>query len=138
MGCIGAQYDAASEFRRLGLPNNDFRLTEVNKTFEMCSTYPALLCVPNVKGLTDQDLMAVGAFRSRARIPALCWIHPISRATIWRCSQPGAGVSQSRCAEDERYNPRPPPTSLAATSSFFYAPRSFVFCHVFLWCADRL
>ena len=37
---------------------------------------------------------AVGAFRSRARIPVLTWACTFSEATIWRCSQPRV---RSRC-----------------------------------------
>ncbi len=42
-------YDPLQEFKRMGLPNADFRITDANRNYELCSTYPAVLCVPNTK-----------------------------------------------------------------------------------------
>jgi len=52
---------------------------------------------------TDDDLVKVGNFRSRARIPVLSWLHPESQASLTRCSQPSVGVTARRSADDERY-----------------------------------
>ncbi|XP_066269847.1 myotubularin-related protein 2-like isoform X3 [Branchiostoma lanceolatum] len=94
-------YSAVEEFKRLGLPNDAWRITKVNENYEFCDTYPAVLSVP--KAATDDDLRRVGVFRSRCRIPALSWIHPESQATISRCSQPLVGVGGKRCRDDEKY-----------------------------------
>eukprot|EP00058_Branchiostoma_floridae_P005246 XP_002590734.1 hypothetical protein BRAFLDRAFT_121921 [Branchiostoma floridae] len=94
-------YSPVEEFKRLGLPNDAWRITKVNENYEFCDTYPGVLSVP--KAASDDDLRRVGVFRSRCRIPALSWIHPESQATISRCSQPLVGVGGKRCRDDEKY-----------------------------------
>ncbi|XP_075691994.1 myotubularin isoform X2 [Rhinoderma darwinii] len=94
-------YDPVEEFRRQGLPNNNWRLTFINKMYEFCDTYPPLLMVPF--NATDDDLRKVSAFRSRNRIPVLSWIHPENQSVITRCSQPLVGMSGKRNKDDERY-----------------------------------
>ena len=54
-----------------GLPNKKWRITFVNKSYELCDTYPTVLAVP-VKSSED-DLKRVAAFRSRGRIPVRKW-----------------------------------------------------------------
>lgn len=94
-------YDPVKEFHRQGLPNNNWRLTFINKTYEFCDTYPPLLMAPF--NATDDDLRKVAAFRSRNRIPVLSWIHPENQSVITRCSQPLVGMSGKRNRDDERY-----------------------------------
>ncbi|XP_078478077.1 phosphatidylinositol-3,5-bisphosphate 3-phosphatase MTMR2-like, partial [Lampetra planeri] len=79
-------YDPIAEYRRLGLPNESWRISRVNESYEFCDSYPSLLVVPSAA--RDDDLRRVAAFRARARIPVLSWIHPESQATVTRCSQP--------------------------------------------------
>lgn len=55
------------------------------------------------KALSDEDVADCAKFRSRGRIPALSWMHPVSLATITRCSQPLVGVSSNRSRADEKY-----------------------------------
>lgn len=50
-----------------GLPNNKWRITFINKSYDLCDTYPTVLAVP-FKSKED-DLRRVAAFRSRGRIP---------------------------------------------------------------------
>lgn len=90
-----------AEFKRLNLPNDSWRITKINDKYKLCDTYPSILVVPQTA--TETDLTAVAAFRSRARLPVLSWIHPESQASIVRCSQPLTGISGQRCAEDEKY-----------------------------------
>uniref|UniRef100_A0A6Q2Z3U1 Myotubularin n=1 Tax=Esox lucius TaxID=8010 RepID=A0A6Q2Z3U1_ESOLU len=89
------------EFRRQGLPNEKWRITFVNETYELCDTYPTILAVPFRS--SDEDLRKVSAFRSRGRIPVLSWIHRENQAVICRCSQPLVGMSGKRNKDDERY-----------------------------------
>jgi len=93
-------YDPIKEYKRMGIPNDSWRLTKINSRYEFADTYPAILCVP--AQATDADLEKVGNFRSRARIPVLSWIHPESQASLTRCSQPSVGVTARRSADDER------------------------------------
>ncbi|XP_066570987.1 myotubularin isoform X2 [Amia ocellicauda] len=94
-------YSPIQEYRRQGLPNTTWRITFLNKVYELCDTYPTILVVPFKA--TDEDLRKVAAFRSRNRIPVLSWIHPENQAVIMRCSQPLVGMSGKRNKDDERY-----------------------------------
>ncbi|XP_038272548.1 myotubularin isoform X1 [Dermochelys coriacea] len=94
-------YNAMSEYRRQGLPSEQWRVTFINEHYGLCDTYPSLLVVPY--NATDDDLKKVAAFRSRNRIPVLSWIHPENQAVVMRSSQPLVGMSGKRNKEDERY-----------------------------------
>ncbi|KAM6144223.1 myotubularin isoform 3-T3 [Erethizon dorsatum] len=94
-------YNPVEEYRRQGLPNHNWRITFINKCYELCDTYPALLMVPY--RASDEDLRRVAAFRSRNRIPVLSWIHPENKTAIVRCSQPLVGMSGKRNKDDEKY-----------------------------------
>ncbi|KAL1138901.1 hypothetical protein AAG570_008963 [Ranatra chinensis] len=94
-------YEPIAELKRMGVPNDMWRITKVNDTYELCDSYPAVWSVP--ASATDDDLRTVAAFRSRGRLPVLSWIHPEGQATITRCSQPLVGVSGKKSKEDEKY-----------------------------------
>ncbi|XP_041865076.1 myotubularin-related protein 2 isoform X2 [Melanotaenia boesemani] len=94
-------YDAVSEYKRQGIPNESWRITKVNDHYELCDTYPSTLAVP--VNIPDEELKRVAAFRAKGRIPVLSWIHPESQATVTRCSQPMVGVNGKRSKEDEKY-----------------------------------
>ncbi|XP_074863506.1 phosphatidylinositol-3-phosphate phosphatase MTMR1 isoform X4 [Carettochelys insculpta] len=94
-------YDPMAEYKRQGLPNESWKISKINSTYELCDTYPAVLVVPT--SVKDEDLSKVAAFRAKGRIPVLSWIHPESQATITRCSQPLVGPNDKRCKEDEKY-----------------------------------
>lgn len=59
--------DSGLPFFLQGLPNHHWRITFINKCYELCDTYPALLVVPY--RASDDDLRRVATFRSRNRIP---------------------------------------------------------------------
>ncbi|XP_046773354.1 myotubularin-related protein 1 isoform X9 [Gallus gallus] len=94
-------YDPMSEYKRQGLPNESWKISKINSTYELCDTYPAILVVPT--SVKDDDLSKVAAFRAKGRVPVLSWIHPESQATITRCSQPLVGPNDKHCKEDEKY-----------------------------------
>uniref|UniRef100_A0A667XG79 Myotubularin n=1 Tax=Myripristis murdjan TaxID=586833 RepID=A0A667XG79_9TELE len=94
-------YKPMEEFRRQGLPNDKWRISFINKSYELCDTYPTVLAVPYKA--TEEDLRKVATFRSRGRIPVLSWIHRENQAVIARCSQPLVGMSGKRNKDDERY-----------------------------------
>lgn len=101
------QYDARTEFRRQGLFREGvsvekcpWRLSTANYEYKLCPSYPQLLIVP--KEVSDEELFTVAAFRSEQRLPSLVWAHKSNGATLWRSSQPRAGVSGS-CYQDERF-----------------------------------
>ncbi len=69
-------------------------------TPQFSPTYPALIPVPS--SISDNTLNYAGRYRSRARIPALTYIHPVNNCSITRCSQPLVGVRQNRSIQDEK------------------------------------
>ncbi|XP_011189334.2 myotubularin-related protein 2 [Zeugodacus cucurbitae] len=96
-----AVYEPLAELRRLGVPNDMWRITKLNEAYSVCDSYPVVWAVP--KAASDEFLRRVAQFRSRCRLPVLSWIHPRSQATITRCSQPLVGVGGKRSADDELY-----------------------------------
>uniref|UniRef100_A0A1B6HZS2 phosphatidylinositol-3,5-bisphosphate 3-phosphatase n=1 Tax=Homalodisca liturata TaxID=320908 RepID=A0A1B6HZS2_9HEMI len=94
-------HEPIAELKRMGVPNDMWKISRVNEHYDVCDSYPAVWAVP--AAATEDDLRQVAAFRSRGRVPVLSWIHPESQATLCRCSQPLVGVSGKRSREDERY-----------------------------------
>jgi len=41
-----AVYDPIAEFKRIGVPNEDWRISYANSKYAVCSTYPAILATP--------------------------------------------------------------------------------------------
>ncbi|EUC48865.1 hypothetical protein COCMIDRAFT_23430 [Bipolaris oryzae ATCC 44560] len=97
-------YDARREWRRLGISSKDtekgWRISEVNIEYKYSATYPALIVVPTA--VSDSVLRYAGEYRSRQRIPALVYRHPINNCSITRSSQPTPGLRGNRNAQDER------------------------------------
>ncbi|XP_062844518.1 myotubularin-related protein 2 isoform X2 [Trichomycterus rosablanca] len=94
------EYDALTEYKRQGLPNESWRISKVNDGYELCDSYPAALVVPVT--VTDEELRRVSSFRAKGRIPVLSWLHPQSQAAVVRSAQPMSGVSAKRCRDDEK------------------------------------
>ena len=111
-------YDAVKEYTRQGILDyntanlppstpeanrnpNEFlwRISSANVGFKLCPTYAQLMAMPS--GLTDEELFRVSAFRSGQRLPTMSWGSSKNGATLWRSSQPKAGVTAS-CAQDEK------------------------------------
>ncbi|KAF4989066.1 hypothetical protein FDECE_14818 [Fusarium decemcellulare] len=97
-------YDPKAEFRRQGisekLPDKGWRITHINKDYTFCDTYPAFLVVPSK--ISDNVLKYAREFRSRNRIPALSYIHPVNNCTITRSSQPLSGITRKTNVQDEK------------------------------------
>ncbi|CAL1545949.1 unnamed protein product [Lymnaea stagnalis] len=94
-------YDPIKELKRMGVPNESWKVSKINETYQLCDSYPAVFAVP--KQASDSDLQKVAEFRSRQRIPVLSWIHPESQASITRSSQPLVGMTSKTSKDDERY-----------------------------------
>ncbi|KAF2476976.1 phosphatases II [Lindgomyces ingoldianus] len=97
-------YDARREWKRLGISPKDtekgWRISEINKDYKYSPTYPSLLVVPTK--ISDNVLNYAGNYRSRARIPALVYRHPINNCSITRSSQPSPGIRGNRSPQDEK------------------------------------
>lgn len=97
-------FDPHREYERIGLtaPGNttwkkvvqDFK-TGVNV---LSPTYPSVFVVP--ASLDDNQVRSAAGYRSKQRMPAACWMHPDTGAVLTRSSQPMAGVSAKRNADD--------------------------------------
>ncbi|CAI4222385.1 unnamed protein product [Auanema sp. JU1783] len=97
-------YDPRTEFKRMGIPNDQWVISNINSNYDLSETYPLAVAVPvaaEKKGI--EFLIRVADFRSRQRIPVLCWHHPQSQAAITRSSQPLSGMTNRKSADDEDY-----------------------------------
>ncbi|KAK7481955.1 hypothetical protein BaRGS_00026758 [Batillaria attramentaria] len=92
-------YDIQTEYLRMGAPSEHWTLSNLNKKYELCDTYPSLLYVPAIA--STPVLVGSSKFRSRGRLPVLSYLHRENQAAVTRCSQPLAGFS-ARCVEDEQ------------------------------------
>lgn len=93
-----ALFDIKSEYARMGLPNNEWCCSHINKDYKVCDTYPSVLYLP--ASASNPVLIGSSRFRSRGRLPALSYLYKDTKAAICRCSQPLSGFN-SRCQEDE-------------------------------------
>ncbi|NXD37392.1 MTMR8 protein, partial [Copsychus sechellarum] len=91
--------DLRLDYQRMGIPNDSWEITDINKDYEVCSTYPPEIVVP--RAATRAVVMGSSRFRSRGRIPVLSYLYKENNAALCRCSQPLAGFS-ARCLEDEQ------------------------------------
>lgn len=80
-----------------GRPSN-WRLSTENSSYKLCDTYPKLLVVPT--SIDDVQLHNVAGFRSGHRFPVLSYFHANNGASIWRSSQPKAGMSGSNAVDE--------------------------------------
>ncbi|ORZ15412.1 protein-tyrosine phosphatase-like protein [Lobosporangium transversale] len=95
-------YDPLVEYERMGVSsrNEQWRFSDLNKTFTFSPTYPRVLVVPSK--ISDAVLTYAAKHRSKARIPALSYLHWNNMASITRSSQPMVGLKQNRSIQDEK------------------------------------
>lgn len=93
-------YTPEAEMSRYKDCADEWRLSNVNKDFKVCPSYPHAVLVP--KTITDDMLIKVANFRQHGRFPVLCYYHRDSRAVMLRSSQPLTGTSGRRCKDDEK------------------------------------
>jgi len=78
------------EYLRMGFDvDSKWRISDRNKDFELCNTYPRYLIVPSA--FKDEDLESVAKFRYFRRIPTAVWRHTKNGCFIVRSSQPTVG-----------------------------------------------
>ncbi|KAL2770104.1 myotubularin-related protein 6 isoform 7 [Daubentonia madagascariensis] len=90
--------DLAEEYKRMGVPNSHWQLSDANREYKICETYPRELYVPRIA--SKPIIVGSSKFRSKGRFPVLSYYHQDKEAAICRCSQPLSGFS-ARCLEDE-------------------------------------
>lgn len=72
-------------------------MSEQNKGYKLCQSYPELMWIPN--SLSDEQLLRAALFRTQSRVPMLSYMYE-NQATITRSSQPRVGVND-RSSDDE-------------------------------------
>ena len=82
-------YSHKNELARVIAGGSEWRISAVNEDYKLCDTYPSQFAVP--AAVDDTALENAAKFRTRNRLPALSWVHPGTRASITRCSQPKVG-----------------------------------------------
>ncbi|XP_073920198.1 phosphatidylinositol-3,5-bisphosphate 3-phosphatase MTMR8 isoform X2 [Castor canadensis] len=90
--------DPISDFGRMGIPNRYWTITDANRNYEICSTYPPEIVVP--RSITLGTVVGSSKFRSKERVPVLSYLYKENNAAICRCSQPLSGF-YTRCVDDE-------------------------------------
>ncbi|XP_024436575.1 phosphatidylinositol-3,5-bisphosphate 3-phosphatase MTMR6 isoform X1 [Desmodus rotundus] len=90
--------DLVEEYKRMGVPNSNWQLSDANREYKICETYPRELYVPRIA--SKPIIVGSSKFRSKGRFPVLSYYHQNKEAAICRCSQPLSGFS-ARCLEDE-------------------------------------
>jgi hypothetical protein len=87
------------EHKRQGYLSHGWRLV-TQKEYHICSTYPVEFVVP--ESISDSEVEAVALYRSRGRIPAMIWRHPLTGAVLSRCAQPKSGITGSVSPADQK------------------------------------
>ncbi|XP_074656633.1 myotubularin-related protein 9-like [Tubulanus polymorphus] len=89
-----------SEFTRIISSTDEWRISHVNKDFEVCPSYPQAVVVP--KSIDNETLKKVANFRHMGRFPVLSYYHKDNKTVILRSSQPLTGPNSRRCRDDEK------------------------------------
>ena len=76
---------------------NGFRIVD-NSAFKLSPTYPPFFAVPS--GFEEAAVRKTCDYRSKARLPATTYCHPLTRASMSRCAQTLSGLTGKSCAED--------------------------------------
>nr|XP_033800110.1 myotubularin-related protein 7 isoform X1 [Geotrypetes seraphini] len=87
------------EYVRMDIPKNLWQISDGNRDYRVCDSYPAELYVP--KSVSAPVIVGSSKFRSRGRFPVLSYYCRDNNASICRSSQPLSGFS-ARCVEDEQ------------------------------------
>lgn len=93
-------FELDREYQKILQSTDDWRVSQANKGYKLCSTYPETILVP--KAVSDEDLIKVAQFRCLGRFPVLSYLHKHNGAVLVRSGQPMIGPSNKRCKEDER------------------------------------
>ncbi|XP_076801187.1 myotubularin-related protein 9-like [Clavelina lepadiformis] len=92
-------FSVEKEFQSVSSKSDQWRLSNINITFDVCTSYPSQIIVP--ASITDQEIRKSAKFRHGGRFPVISYLHQNGRA-IMRCGQPLTGNNNKRCKEDER------------------------------------
>uniref|UniRef100_A0A7E4VM41 Phosphatidylinositol-3-phosphatase n=1 Tax=Panagrellus redivivus TaxID=6233 RepID=A0A7E4VM41_PANRE len=74
------------EFAHLRLDPAKWRISDANKNFKICESYPEYLIVPT--SVSDEQLAELPSGRFMSRFPACVWRHTKSGGLLYRSAQP--------------------------------------------------
>ncbi len=95
-----SSYSVEAEFEKtFGQGSTEWRVSDVNKNYAVCQTYPSKVVVPSK--VDDSMLLKSSQFRAGGRFPILSYYHTETKSFMLRSSQPLLGSSNRRCKEDE-------------------------------------
>ena len=80
-------YSTKAEYQRMGISGfeiqrSGWRLTHLNEQYGLCTSYPSLVAVPAC--VSDELVASASLFRTKMRLPALSWVHPITGVCLCR------------------------------------------------------
>eukprot|EP00294_Goniomonas_avonlea_P015320 CAMPEP_0114546076 /NCGR_PEP_ID=MMETSP0114-20121206/3746_1 /TAXON_ID=31324 /ORGANISM="Goniomonas sp, Strain m" /LENGTH=1134 /DNA_ID=CAMNT_0001730557 /DNA_START=28 /DNA_END=3432 /DNA_ORIENTATION=- len=95
-------FNAQEEYQRMGVDDagGAWRFCYCNLNYKLAPSYPARLVVPAT--VEDELVTAAAEFRSKSRLPVMCWKRKGSDVGICRSAQPLSGVLRKRSAFDEK------------------------------------
>ena len=94
-------YDIAGEFKRQGLDENRFVLSNINKGLNLCQSYPEILAISN--NFSKENTIEASNFRTRKRFPVVTYYCKEYKTALLRSSQTKTGLMFSRSEQDEKY-----------------------------------
>ncbi|XP_071077092.1 phosphatidylinositol-3,5-bisphosphate 3-phosphatase MTMR6 isoform X4 [Desmodus rotundus] len=65
--------DLVEEYKRMGVPNSNWQLSDANREYKICETYPRELYVPRIA--SKPIIVGSSKFRSKGRFPVLSYYH---------------------------------------------------------------
>ena len=90
-----------AEYCRIGVPDDVRTISDVNANYETIPSYPRILILPAAfVDMSADILMSVINQAELGMIPVLTWIHPTTRATSCRSSQPMSGLGSVLLEDD--------------------------------------
>uniref|UniRef100_A0A0N5BTJ5 Myotubularin phosphatase domain-containing protein n=1 Tax=Strongyloides papillosus TaxID=174720 RepID=A0A0N5BTJ5_STREA len=96
-------YDPLKEYERLGIPNQLWMLSDFNRNYSICESYPGVLCIPREaanKGI--EYIKNISEGRINGRLPVLSWYDKNKKSAILRSSQP-CTFDRNEKGIDEKY-----------------------------------
>ncbi|MES1922102.1 Carrier protein, mitochondrial, partial [Bonamia ostreae] len=96
-------YKEEEEFRRMGL-SSEWRVSNANKKFSLCDTYPQIIIVP--AELNSKEIITIAKKRSKNRLPVLTYFYAPTGCAIIRSSQPSNGIFGQSMSLSKNYHIR--------------------------------
>ena len=85
---------------RWGCPSGKFVVSNLNRRFTVCPSYPPEVIVPAI--CTDDNLIESARFRHGCRFPIIVYYNKKTGASLLRSGQPMVGSTQKKCDPDKR------------------------------------